>query len=133
MIANARFDASLARAPLNHPAAIVLRHAVRPAGETSRGAKQRAVLVVFDACCRDIRIEVTFEFGNARRFVFLAAFFVQAYPSVLSLSEVILDIHLQYRADAGEGVNHDADERAVAQARECTCVDAGEQGAPPRG
>jgi hypothetical protein len=50
--------------------------------------------------------------------VLLAAFFVQTHPSAATPADVIFDIHLQHRAYAGEGVNHDANERAVPQARE---------------
>lgn len=46
VIANPRLDTSRARAPLNHQVAVLLRHAVRRAGETPRRAKQRPILVV---------------------------------------------------------------------------------------
>jgi len=36
MIADARFDACLARAPLNHPVAVLPGHALRSAGEAPR-------------------------------------------------------------------------------------------------
>ena len=75
MIADARLDACLARASLNHPVAVLLRHAVRPTRKTSGGAKQRPVLVVRDSRRRDIRIEVRFELRYTRRFMFLPAFF----------------------------------------------------------
>ncbi len=127
MIADARFDACVSRAPLNHPVAVLLCHAVWPAGETSGRAKQRPVLVVPDARCRDVCVEIRFQLWHARRFVFLAAFFVQAHPSAPSLAEIIPDVHLQHRADAGERVDHNADKRAVAQARESACVYRGEQ------
>ena len=57
-----------------------------------------------------------FQLLVAGRFVLFAAFFVQPHPAVLPFREVILDIHLQHRGDAGEGLNHDADQRLVAQA-----------------
>ena len=134
MIADSCFDARIARAPPNHPVAVLLRHAVRPPGEAPGGAKQRTVSVVCNARSRDVCVQIGFEFGHARCFVFLAPFFVQTYLSAPPLAEVISDIHLQDRADAGEGVNHHGDQRTVAQARERACVDGGEQGrAPPRG
>ncbi len=43
---------------------------------------------------------------------------MQTHPSAPPLAEVIPHVHLQRRADAGEGVNHDADERPIAQAGE---------------
>jgi hypothetical protein len=61
MIADARFDACLSRAPLNHPVAVLLRHAVRLAGKTSRGAKQGPILVV----CNARRCETAYFSKNA--------------------------------------------------------------------
>lgn len=46
--------------------------------------------------------------------VLLAAFFVQADPHPPPLGEVVVDPHGQRRADAGEGVDHEADQCAVA-------------------
>jgi hypothetical protein len=48
----------------------------------------------------------------------LAAFLVQAYPSSAALHEIILDFHLQDRANAGKAVGHEADQRRIAQAQE---------------
>ena len=59
--------------------------------------------------------------------MFFAALFMQAHPAAASLGEVIAHVHLQHRADPGEGVNHDADEGPVAQARERAGIDGGEQ------
>jgi hypothetical protein len=89
------FDSCLARTPLNHPIAILLCHAVRRACETSGGAKQRPILIICNARSCDVRVEIGFELRHARRFVFLAAFFVQAHPSSPPLAEVIPDVHLQ--------------------------------------
>src|SRR6185312_8438467 len=77
----------------------------------------------------DVLIKVSFELGDAGCLMLLAAFFVQPYPASPTLGVVIPDIHLQDRADAGKGVNHYGDERAVAQSRERAYVDGGEQGA----
>ena len=45
----------------------------------------------------------------------LATFFVQADPAAASLHEIVTHFHLEHGIDAGEGVDHDADERAIAQ------------------
>ena len=47
--------------------------------------------------------------------VLLAAFFVQPHPTPTPLHEIILHLHLQHGVDAGEGVDHRADQRAIAQ------------------
>jgi hypothetical protein len=82
------------------------------------GAKQRAVRVGRDARRRDVLIKVRFQLRYAGRFMFLAALLVQAHPSAPPLAEVVAHVHLQHRADAGKGVNHHADQRPIAQARE---------------
>jgi hypothetical protein len=48
-------------------------------------------------------------------FVALAPFFVQADPLAFPIREVIFYAHCHDRSDAGEGVGHHVDQRAVAQ------------------
>ncbi len=62
-----------------------------------------------------------------RHLVALAAFLVQPHPPALALGVVVLDLHGDHGADPGEGVGHDADQRAVAQADEGRAVDAFDQ------
>jgi len=52
-----------------------------------------------------------------------------AHPAALSLGEVVLDLHAEYRVDAGEAIDHDADQRAVAQPDQRIGRDGVEQGA----
>ena len=81
MIADAGLDARLARAPLNHPVAILLRHSVRNTCRTPRCAEQRTVLVLRDARSGDVFVEVSLQLGYARCFMLLAAFLVEADPT----------------------------------------------------
>jgi len=62
--------------------------------------------------------------------VALAAFFVEAHPPALALRVIIRDRHADDGADPGEGVGHDADQRAIAQPDDGRGVDASQQ--PPR-
>ncbi len=62
-----------------------------------------------------------------RDFVALAAFFVQPKPPALPLGVVILDAHRDGGADAREAENHEADERAIAEANDGRHVDGVEQ------
>ena len=48
----------------------------------------------------------------------LAALLVQPQPAAAALQEVVPDPHAQDGADAGEGVDHGADQRPVAQANQ---------------
>lgn len=128
MIADAGLDACLARISGNHPMGILLRHAVRGAGEAACGAKQRPILVVCDARSGDVRMEIGFELGYARRFVLLAAFFMQANPCAPSLSKVVAHIHLQHSADTRKGVDHHGNQRPVTQSLDGAYVYGGEQG-----
>ena len=52
----------------------------------------------------------------AGHLVLLAALLMQAHPPAPSLDEVILHLHLKDRVNAREGVDHDPDQRPVAQA-----------------
>ena len=57
-----------------------------------------------------------------RHFVALAAFLVQPHPPALAAGVIVLDLHGDDGADAGEAVDHHADQRAVAQADERSSV-----------
>ena len=46
----------------------------------------------------------------------LAAFFLQLYPGAAALDMDVFHLHLDHRAHAGEAVDHQADQRTVAQA-----------------
>src|ERR1035441_353783 len=96
---------------------------MRCPGRAPRGAKQWSVFLILDTCHGDVFIKVGLELRNARRLMLLAALLVQAYPRAMPLAEVIAHIHLQNRADAGEGVNHDAAESTITQPGERADVD----------
>src|ERR1700730_2614571 len=81
-------DARVARASRNHAVSVLLRHAMRRSGKPSRRAPQRPFLVVRDARRSDVFVEIGSEAGDARRFVLLASFLVQAYPAAPPLNEI---------------------------------------------
>ena len=81
-----------------------------------RRPEQGPVRIAGDAGRRDVFIEVLFQIVMAGNLVLLAAFFMQAHPAAASLHEIIPHLHLQHGVDAREGVDHDADQRAIAQA-----------------
>jgi len=54
----------------------------------------------------------------ARELVDLAAFFMQANPAAAFLNVVILNLHIDDRVDAGEGVAHHGNQGPVAEADE---------------
>jgi hypothetical protein len=47
----------------------------------------------------------------------LAALLAQPHPKPPVLGEHVLNLHAERRADAGERIDHEGDQRAVAQAR----------------
>ena len=65
----------------------------------------------------DVGVEIVFQQVVRRHFVLLAAFLVQPHPPAFALRIVVLDVHVQRRRDAGEGVDQQRDQRPVAQAR----------------
>ena len=80
VVADAGFDARPLRVALYQPVGVLLRHPVRRACRAPRGAEQRPVLVARDAPRRDVLIQIRFQLGNARRFMFFAALFMEAAP-----------------------------------------------------
>ena len=72
-------------------------------------------------------IQKLFEVVVAGELVDLAAFFVEPHPAAALLDVVVLDLHADDGADAGEGVAHERDERAVAEADQRAGVDGVEQ------
>jgi len=105
--------AALDHAPGIHP---VHRCGRECAGASYRGAEQGALRLVADAGGAQIFVEEGFEFVVGRHLVALTAFLVQAYPPALAAGVVVLDFHRNDGADAREAVNHDADQRPIAQA-----------------
>ena len=65
----------------------------------------------------------------ARHRVPLAALLTQLHPEPAVLSKDILDRHATRRSDAGEGIDYQSDQRAIAQVGMCRDIDAVEQGA----
>jgi len=59
--------------------------------------------------------------------MFLAACLVQPYPAPPALAEVIAYPHLQYCADAGEGIHHHANQRPIAQAGQRVRINGGKK------
>jgi hypothetical protein len=73
-------------------------------------------VVAGDTGGADASIKEGFELVVGRHFVALAAFLVEAALPALAVDEIILYPHGDDHTDAGEGVGHDADQGAVAQA-----------------
>ena len=65
----------------------------------------------------DIGVQVGLKIVVAGHFVALAALLVQPHPQAAVLHVNVLDLHRERRADAREGIDHEADQGAVAQAR----------------
>ncbi len=126
VIADLGRDAGLPGPPLDHPVGIRLPHALRSAGRPPCGPEQRSFPVGCDAGRGQVLVEHRFELVMARSFMFLAALLVQPNPAAASLREIIRDVHLQDRADPGKGIDHGADESAIAQTGECGGVDRGQ-------
>src|SRR5258707_1249543 len=53
-----------------------------------------------------------------RHLVAFAALLLQPHPPALAVGKIVFDAHGNGGADAREGIDHDADQRAVAQAHE---------------
>ena len=78
--------------------------------------EKRPVEILGDAGGGEVGVEVQLQFVMTGDGMLLAALLVQPKPSAATLQEVVPDPHSQNGADAGEGVDHGADERPIAQA-----------------
>jgi hypothetical protein len=118
--ADAGLDARRLRAPLNHAVGVHVPHRVageRP-GLAGCRAEQGTFRVGRDVGGGDVFIEVLFEIVVAGHLVLHAAFLVQAHPAAPALHEVVAHLHLERGVDAREAVDHQRDERAIAQPHE---------------
>jgi hypothetical protein len=75
----------------------------------------------------DIGVKVSLEVVVAGHLVALAAFLVQANPKPAALHIDVLDLHRERRAEAREGIDHEADQGVVAKADRRCHVDAVKQ------
>ena len=78
------------------------------------GAEEGAFLLAGDACRRDIGVQVILGVVVGGHLVPLAAFLVQAEPGPAAFGVIILDLHAEGGADAGEAEDHDGDQCPVA-------------------
>ena len=129
VVAELGFNAGGRRAPADHRIGVCLRqHRARElVGATADRAEQRPLGIVSEVGAVEICRQVFFEIVVARHRVALAAFFPQPYPQPAVLCVDILDRHAERRANPSEGIDHQPDQRAIAQTGMCRHIDAVEQ------
>jgi len=127
--ADLRLDPGRQRPPSNHPPHIGLQHG--PVGQLAAAplarAEERPLAVLADAGGGDVLLQIAIQIVMGGHLVFLAAFFVKPHPAAPPLDEEILDAHTDHRTHAGEGVDHQANQCAVAQTGQGSGVDGVEQ------
>ena len=97
------------------PAAVGKVQALESSGEPASSAvASRAI---------DVLLQIGLEFVVTGHLVMLAAFLVEPHPGVAALREYVLEAHLEHRAHAREGIDHQGDQRPVAQAHRGACGD----------
>ena len=79
-----------------------------------RHSKERSPLLRAKLRRVEIGVEILFQLVVHRHLVELSALLVQPDPPAFSLRVVIFDVHRHQRPDPGEGVDHEADDGAVA-------------------
>lgn len=91
----------------------------RPVGELARAAGGRAeeggLLGINKTGLPDVGVQIGLKVVVAGHLVTLAAFLVQSHPGAPALHIVTFNPHLHRGADAREGVDHQPDQRPVAQ------------------
>jgi hypothetical protein len=123
------FYPGLGSSPANHSPHIGLQHGTvgQLAAAPPAGAEERPFPILGDAGRRDILLQVEVEIVVGWHLVLLAAFLVEPHPSAPSLNKEVLHLHGNRRTHAGEGVDHQSDQRPIAQAGQGSGVDRVEQ------
>jgi hypothetical protein len=80
----------------------------------ARESEQRPLTIAGDAGGVEIAIDVGFGVMMGKHFGVFATFLVQAEPAAFALLEIILDVHADNGADAGEAEEHDGAQGTVA-------------------
>jgi len=122
-------DAGRVRPALDHAVNVRLRQCPisEPSGAPIGRAEQEAFGFPRDAGRMDIGIEPFLQRVVGGHLVFLAALFMQAHPPALADRVIVLHLHLERRADAGEGVEQRSNQCPIAQADQVTGIDRREQ------
>ena len=125
VIADARGDAAGFGAPLNHRIGVGLGQGVAGElpGRAAVGLEQQRLRLGRQPRAVDIFVQVGLQIVMARHGVLLAALLVQAHPKPPVLRIHVLHAHADRRADAREGIDHQADQRPVAEADDRRRVD----------
>jgi hypothetical protein len=127
VIAGQAADAGLAQPAADHAVRARLIEGPALQRPAPPSPEERSFGVAGDAGGRQIFIEKLFQRVMTRQFVHLAAFFLQPQPAAASLDVIVFDAQLDHRADAGEGVGHGREQRAIAQRHQRVGREAGEQ------
>ena len=129
MVADRRVDPRSGRAPAHHLISAGLGQGglAELPGAAPDGAEQRRApvsgAIPRQPAAIDISVEIFVEIVVAGHFMPLAALFVQSHPQAPVLHKDVVDAHRQRRADPRERIDHEADQRPVAQPDRCGHVD----------
>jgi hypothetical protein len=74
--------------------------------------------MIGDAGGFDVVVQILIEIVVTGNIVFLAALFVQPDPVPAALHEIIANLHLKDGTHTSEGVDHNGDQSAIAQAKQ---------------
>lgn len=122
--------AGIAGATLDHRPCVLAEHAVF--GQVPLAverAEEGTASLAEDPGGDQVLVEVLRELVVGRHLVVLTALLVEPQPQRASVFVQIADVHLQRRANPGESVDHDGDQRPVPEAADRGHVDRVEQ--PP--
>src|SRR5579883_428136 len=119
VIANRRGDAGGLRAALKHAPGVGLGHTALAQHTRSSycGPKNHSLAVVRNAGVVEVILQIALEVVVAGHGVLFTTFFVEANPEPAMLPVDVADVHPESRANAGEGVDEQGDQRPVAQDR----------------
>ena len=116
MVAGLRVDPGRDRPARDHLIGIGLGQGCsgQPISAPPDRAEQRPPRVRVQPAPVDIGVEVGLEVMVAGHLMPLAALLVQAHPQPSALGEHVLHLHAGRRPDAGEAIDHEADQRPIA-------------------
>ena len=99
----------------------------KPAGLTASAAKERRLGFVGNSRSFEVGIEIGFGVMMGGHFVEFPALLVQPEPPAFAVAVVVLDSHVDHGGNAGEAVDHDADQGPISKSNDVRRVDAVEQ------
>ncbi len=126
VVADRGFDSGSCGPSADHPPGVSLGHrrtGKRPSSFDGDGTEKGAFLIFPEVGGGEVSVEILLEGVVGGDVVALPTFFVESQPRALPLRVVVLDLHAERGADAGERVEEGSDQGAITELGDSVDVD----------